>query len=198
MTMNDYEKMVPGREYNPVLMARVCAQHNLFPAKSEDLPEAHALASSLINSDLVALDLMRRIHQASGGAMYVHRENGTMTGTLGLLVLAQVDVDQLRAGQFDGRFIDPDRLPTTAEQFAGTYIWVSAASTKNASRAVVKGGGAMVDNLLWGLPVYSRAATEDGMRALLNFNFAPLPTHDKLLERPAMLGPTGIFGGIPE
>lgn len=158
----------------------------LSVATGADLVAARELAMSLIGGDIATFETMRDVHAAAGAAILVYREASRLTGVVGIIRCSESQVDEIQRGSFDGRTIAPETLPKPGQPAAGVYIWAAAGSTRQAKKAVLLGASHVIGTLMWALPIYSRAATSDGLRALTSFGFRPLPSNAEFMGRHPM------------
>lgn len=131
-------------------------------ASDADLPIAHALVERTVGPPLARLDVMRAIHEHTRSSVYVIREDGVITGTLGELPLTETGLRALEAGVFDGTAPSLDQIAAPGQPVAAYYCWGLAAETRNASVIGVRGVMAARNVTYSELPFFARAAEPKG------------------------------------
>jgi len=125
------------------------------------------------------------VQSITGASLFIHREDGEITGVLGFFSVREAGLQALRAGGFDAREVDLDIIARAGEKpFAG-YAFGVAASTKLAGQAIIGAAAAIQEAQFWALPIFTRIASEDGARVLLgSLGFARLEHDPTLVCRP--------------
>jgi hypothetical protein len=134
----------------------------MSPPTAAELPEARALASTLMNHEVVGISVLAAVLEIQPAATLVYREDGRITGVSGQLILTARAWGPLRAGEFDALIVDPNFLAREGERIALGYGWGVAASTKPAGYAVNNAGRLMRERLFPHMTVFTRAVTAIG------------------------------------
>jgi hypothetical protein len=168
--------------------ARICAVASLFKlslATPADIQAGLALAAQLISADVTSVEHLAAVQAVTGASLFVHKEAGAVTGVLGFFSARQSGLQALEAGGFDARDFDLDLVARPGEAPAAVYAFGVAASTKQAGSYVIRGSAGIQEALFWGVPIFTRVATEDGARVLLgSLGFARMANDPSLVRRP--------------
>lgn len=177
---------VAGRCGDAGEIARVGAALGLVRLDDAGVTEGHALATQLLGSGVAPLDQFKSIAASRGALLLGFREAGALTGLMMGFPVNAEGLHQLEDGSFDTLKLDPSLLCWHGEAPAAFYAWGFVASTKEGGRAVVKATAAIRQTLFWATPIFVRAVTADGLRALTSLGFVP---HRKSQERFLYLPP---------
>jgi hypothetical protein len=143
-------------------------------AAMTDLPAAHALCETLMRTQLAPLWVLASAHTHTRGSAWVYREGDAITGVWLCLPLSWDGEASLRAGRFAYAAPRLDDLCRPGDEMSAIYMWFAGATTKDASRAIMRSSASWFAGVLSGLRVYARAASGDGARVLANFKFQRL------------------------
>lgn len=163
----------PALELSRVIA--VSAPHGATPATAEDLPEAQALATRLMEHKVASLETYLRVQEVQPAAVLVARDQGRIAGVVGMLFLRPAGVEQILDGVFDA--LDPPTEVLTAEGEcpAALYAWGVAAATKLGSQAILVGGRAVRLELFPTITGFTRAVTGAGRHvATTRYGYRPL------------------------
>jgi hypothetical protein len=173
--------------------ARICAlaaKFALSPASTTDIEVGRSLAARLISNDLTAASLLADVQLITGSSLFVHKEDGAITGVLGFFGVNEAGLLLMDAGGFDARGFDLGIVTRPGERPVGAYAFGVAASTKAGGSAIIRGSAAIQEALFWSIPIYTRVATEDGARVLLGgLGFAHVDNDPSLVRRPPRARP---------
>jgi len=153
------------------------ADFDMWPAAPEQMVEARDFAAGLIGGDIVTPETLAWVHERTGGALFLAREAGQLTGVWAGVLLTEAGVRACHADTFDALDPDPGHVAQKWEDPAGVYAWGIAGSTRESAKRVVEAaGGALFRVTLAHLPYFTRPATPAGVRLVIErFNFMPVP-----------------------
>lgn len=163
-------------------------QFGFGPVQPEEFPEVRAMASRLMNYEVSRCDTFEAVQSVQAGSSLCFREDGAITGIMGVLLLRPAAVAQLMEGRFDGADVDIDLLSRGGETPAIGYAWGIAASTKTAGAAITALGMPLRLGPLGALTFITKAVTGAGRHvAITRFGYRPLrnPDDDLLVSAPA-------------
>lgn len=173
-------------------IAQVLARFDLWPAKSAEFLKARSLAAQSIGAEIAPAEVLRRVHERSGGGLFLTREQGALTGALAFVLLSREGLAAVETDRFDAFDVPLDCIARPSEQPAGLYAWGLCATTRRSARRVVAGARAMRVEITPDLPCFGRAATPAGRRLMVDhLRCKPLPksrTGILVFEAPAALG----------
>lgn len=162
----------------PLVLARVIevsSPYGISPVSAEDLPQAQDLATRLMEHKVASLETYLRVQAVQPASVLVSKEEGRLTGVVGMLFLRQAGVDQILEGAFDALDPDSDLLTHEGECPIALYAWGVAASTKTGGQAILGGGGAIRQGLFPTITGFTRAVTGAGRHvALTRYGYRPL------------------------
>jgi len=180
-----------GRCSDPNAVLALARSFGLYPPDPHEMGPARALAATRISDAVVTEEAFAAVQSVTGASLFVHREDGQVTGVLAFFFFNEMGLTALESGAFDPSNVDLSLLAKPGETPVGAYAWGFAASTKLGGRAVVAASAALQDRLFWNIPVYTRAATADGERVLYgSLGYERAPGEDSMLAvRPARQTP---------
>jgi hypothetical protein len=154
------------------------ATFDMWPAEPGQMVEARNFAAGLIGGDIVTPETLAWVHERTGGALFLAREEGRLTGVWAGVLLTEAGVRACHADTFNALDPDPDHVAEKWEDPAGVYAWGIAGSTRESAKRVVEAaGGALFRVTLAHLPYFTRPATPAGVRLVIErFNFMPVPS----------------------
>lgn len=150
------------------------AAFDIWPAFSEQMTEAREFAAALIGGEIVTAQTLDWVHERTGAAVFLAREEGRLTGVWAAVLLSEAGVLACHADRFNA--LDPDARHVAAapERPAGLYIWGVAGSTRRSAARVVAAHEAVVQATDH-VPRFARPMTEAGRRLAARRNhFTPV------------------------
>jgi hypothetical protein len=155
-----------GRCSDPRMICAVAAWCGVALAGEQDIADARALAAAKISDAVVSTATLRAVQNITGCSVFVAREAGIVTGMTAFFLLRESGMRALDEGRFDSVNVDLDMICRPRETPAGGYAWGFVGSTDRGAGRAVKASLAVRETLLWALPGYTRAATDDGARLI--------------------------------
>lgn len=157
-------------------LTKTCATHNHFaPVTADEIEQAYAIATDLIDLPLAPSDEIARVHAHSRSTIWcVVDDTFQIQGFSYLLLLTSAGHQRLYDGTFTPRDIDLNWIAAPDQPVAAGYCWCYGATTKWARRHVVACSMAVRNQVLTDVPVYARGATLAGRIAMRRYGFAPL------------------------
>lgn len=149
-------------------------QHGMETADLADLPAAHALSESLMQTRLAPLWALASAHMHTHGSAWVYRECGAITGVWLCLPLTWSGEASLRTGRFAYAAPRLDDICRPGDEMSAIYMWFAGGATPDARRAIMRSSATWFDGVLSRMRIYARAASEEGARALSRFAFQRL------------------------
>jgi hypothetical protein len=168
-------------------MLALVSEFGFAPIESEEFPAVHDMAASLMKHKVSSCDTFKAVQAIQAGSSLGFREDGVVTGIMGVLLLRAPAVDQLMQGRFDGVEVDPDLLSRDDETPAIGYGWGIAATTKAAGAAITAVGMPLRLGPLGAFTFITKAVTGAGRHvAITRFGYRPLrhPDDDLLVSEP--------------
>jgi hypothetical protein len=167
---------------------RCLSSLDLHPAGRRDIEVARALAAELIGPQVTSVDTFADVHAKTRASVFVYRQDGRITGTLGIVPLRPPGLDAICAGTFDPRRPAGELVCGPTDPFAALYGWGFAARTRKAAAAVVTGSMQLRATVFAAIPCFTRAATPAGARVILSrMGYSPYPgSSSGLLISPAI------------
>jgi hypothetical protein len=140
-----------------------------------ELHEARALASSLMEHEVVGIETLLKVQQVQPASTLVFKEDGRVTAVAGQLILNSTTIRPLLAGEFDALDVDPDFLARDGELVALGYAWGIAASTKPGGQAIGGFNRVVGERLFPHIVGFTRAVTPIGRHvAATRYGYEPL------------------------
>jgi hypothetical protein len=156
-------------------MLAIGRELGMAPPTEAELPEARALASTLMDYEVVDVPTLATVLSIQPAAALVFKEDGRITGVAGQLILTARAWAPLLAGEFDALVVDPGYLAREGELVALGYGWGVAASTKPAGYAVNNVGRLFRERIFPNLTVFTRAVTPIGRHVCLTrYGYQPM------------------------
>jgi hypothetical protein len=140
------------------------AQFDIQPAAPAEMVEARALAETLIGDQIVRPETLARVHERSGAALFLAREEDRLTGVWAAVLLSEAGLRACHEDRFDGVEPEPEHVARKDRDPAGVYAWGIAAATRETARRLVAAGEAVDRAALAHLPAFTRPVTEAGLR----------------------------------
>ena len=169
-------------------MLAIGREFGMTPPTEAELPEARALASKLMDHEVVSIETLIAVQNIQPASSLVFREDGRITGVSGQLMLTPKAFQVMLAGEFDAVDIDTRLLAREGELVSLGYGWGIAGSTKEAATAVSWVGRTMRLRLYPHIAGFTRAVTAVGRHiALTRYGYQPLrhPDDDLMISLPA-------------
>jgi hypothetical protein len=177
MDLSALERFVDptGRCSDPRMICAVAAWCGVALAGEQDIADARALAAAKISEAVVTTATLKAVQDITGCSVFVAREAGVVTGMTAFFLLREAGMRALGEGRFDSVNVDLDMICRPRETPAGGYAWGFVGSTDRGAGRAVKASLAVRETLLWALPGYTRAATDDGARLIFgSLGFHPV------------------------
>ena len=152
------------------------ARFDLRAAAPELIVEARDFAAELIGGKIATVQTLAWVHERTGAALFLAREEGRLTGVWATVLLSEAGVRACHADDFDG--LEPDRrhVAKKSEDPAGHYAWGIAGSTRESAKRVVAAADALYWSVLPHLPFFTRPTTPAGVRVVVErLGFGPVP-----------------------
>jgi hypothetical protein len=143
------------------------AQRNLYPASSADIESAYRLALELIGPGIARPEVLQRVQNQTGAAMFIARDRDAMTGVLALVMLNEAGRRAVVSDAFNA--IDPPaaELAHRGDPPAALYVWGAAATTLRTAQRLIEGYMDVDRFVVPHLDCFSRPATPAGERILM-------------------------------
>ena len=152
------------------------AAFDIWPAEPDQMVEAREFAAALIGEDIVTPETLARVHDRSGAALFLAREEGRLTGVWAAVLLTEAGVRACHDDRFNALDPDTDHIAEKCNEPAGVYAWGVAGATKESAKRLLISAAAVDQATLSHLPGFTRPTTEAGRRlALERMNFRPVP-----------------------
>lgn len=170
-----------GKCSNPRLINALAAFCGVTLASDAEIVEGQKLAVERIGEGVVSAEMLQAVQAITGCSVFVTREAGAVTGLTAFFLLRDEGMRAFNEGRFDTINVNLDYVWRPRETPAGGYAWGFVASNDRAAGRVVKASLFIREALLWALPGYTRAATDDGARLIFgSLGFEPVPDNPTL------------------
>ena len=170
-------------------MESVAAAFGFRTVRPIEFPHVRRMAARLMAHEISSSRTFRAVQSIQASSSLCFCEDGVVTGVLGVLLLREAAVEQLKAGRFDGVEVDLDLLALPDEAPAIGYGWGMAASTKPAGAAIIAVTMPLRVGPLAALTFITKAVTGVGRHvSITRFGYRPLrgPDDDLLIMDPVM------------
>lgn len=177
MNLAELSKFVDptGRCGNPRMINALAAFCGASLAGADDIIAGQALAAERIGGDVVSAAMLQSVQDITGCSVFVARDGGKVTGLTAFFLLRPEGMRAFDEGRFDTVNVNLDYVWRPREEPAGGYAWGFVASNDRAAGRVVKASIVIRETLLWALPGYTKAATDDGARLIFgSLGFEPV------------------------
>lgn len=154
-------------------LAALMADHDHRPAAAGEAQMVHGLSSSVLEGELAPVEHLMAMHERSGAAIWVFHEHGVATGFNLMAPLNAAGLDALATRRFDPKEIPLDWIAARGEPCVGVFHLGFGGVTRDARRAVMTASAAALATVLRPVPVFARALTEDGRRAMSSLDMRP-------------------------
>jgi hypothetical protein len=155
-----------GRVSAPGLICAVAAEFGMKLADASEIAEGRAITARLISDGIASTEVFCAVQTITRASVFVYREGRAVTGMLGLFLVGSAGLRAIEDGAFDAVKPNYDLITRPGEIPAACYGWGFAGSTNVGGGAAVKASVALRDRLFWRIPVFTRTATEDGVRVI--------------------------------
>jgi hypothetical protein len=134
-------------------------------ATPRDIVAGRAAAAALVGDDIASAATMLRVQARSRCAVFIARaQDGAPIAAVSAIPLTCVGADMIL--RLDGLRPDPGLIARPADQPQAVYLWGAAGFTWRGRRLALAASLAIQRQAYPHLPLYARAATDDGDRAL--------------------------------
>jgi hypothetical protein len=148
----------------------------LRPPTQAQMEEGRAIAASLIDPDIAPAAAYAEAAIWSGMCALVFTENEKVTGMVAILFLSREGLEAVAGQGFNARAPHKLHLVRAGEPVFGGYAWGIAATSQQGGRICVAFADAVRREAFSRVPVFSRAATADGLRVLTGYlGYRPVP-----------------------
>ena len=168
------------------VMAFSAAEGFIAPAL-EDFDRVHEMAAQLMSHKVSSVATFKAVQAVQPWSSYVFREDGLITGLMGLLLLRPAALPRLMGGTFDGVEVDTDLLCRDDDVPAIGYGWGFAATTPASSAALKACGSPLRFGPLGCLTFVSTAVTPAGRHVCMTrYGYRPMrhPDDNLLISDP--------------
>lgn len=157
-------------------------------ARSYDIVAGRPAAAALVGDDIATVSTMLRVQARSGCTSFVARSaGGGLIAAVSAIPLTLAAVADLVAGRFNGVTPADRQVARPADTPMAFYIWGAAGFTWRGRRLALAASIAMQREVYPTLPLYARAATDDGARVLQQ-RMGANPLSNGLAVAPAWAG----------
>lgn len=156
-----------GRVNDPDRICEVAASFGMALADEAEMAAGREIAARLIGEGIASAETFSAMQRLTGSSVFVYREEGRVTGLLGLFLLRASGLAAIQNGTFDAVNPDLAMVAPPGERPHACYGWGFAASTERGGSAAVRAAVAMQQRLFWAIPTFTRTATADGVRVIL-------------------------------
>ena len=137
-------------------------------ATPDEIVEGRALAARTVSPNIATVETLAQLQDLTQASSFTFRgPGGRLAGVMAVIPLTAAALPGLAAGVFDG--VDPpqDQAARPGEIVVAIYGWGMAGTTLRGRAAVMAGAVKLHRELFPTIPLYGRAATPGGERALL-------------------------------
>jgi hypothetical protein len=162
------------------------SQYGFSPVEPHEFADVRDMAARLMKHDVSSCETFQSVQAIQPASSLCFREDGQITGIMGILLLREAAVGPLMQGAFDGVAVEPDLLARGEEQPAIGYAWGIAATTKAGGAAITAVGMPLRLGPLGELTFVTKAVTGAGRHvAITRFGYEPMrgPDDDMLVSR---------------
>lgn len=163
------------------------AQFGLRPATMAEIPHALALAEALTGQAMAPAEIVRATHAFTGTTVLVLGQ--PLSGVFINILLSDAGVAAVTSGHFNPGNPDRHHIAGIGETCFGLYTGVYAGMTRDARRQIMQCSATLRVEFFGSVPLFARAATEDGARSMASLGFRPatgglkdLWVHDPLAQ----------------
>lgn len=146
-------------------------------ATDEEIALGRALAARTVSPDIATVATLIRVQRHTAASSFVFRDQGgELAGVIAVIPLTPAAGPSLAAGVLDG--VDPPGqfVAVPGDPVIGFYGWGMAGANWRGRATVLAGAVALHREIFPTIPLYGRAATPGGERALLKrIGAVPVP-----------------------
>ncbi|HEY9234118.1 MAG TPA: hypothetical protein VIP08_03715 [Phenylobacterium sp.] len=146
---------------------RGLAKFGFVLADETAIIEGHALAVQTVGPAIATVETLARVQRLTTASSFARYDDGKLASVIAVIPLTLAAMPGLAAGVFDG--IEPpiELIARPGDPLVAIYGWGMAGATWRGRGAAVAGALHIHRVLFPELPLYGRAATPGGERALL-------------------------------
>jgi hypothetical protein len=152
-------------------MIRRFATFGLRPATINEIPHALALAEELTGQDMAQADVVIATHSFTGSTVLVLGQ--PIIGVFINILLSEAGVEAVTNGTFYPGKPDRSHIAGIGEVCHGLYTGVYAGRTRDARRQIMQCSATLRVEFFGSIPLFARAATDDGARSMASLGFRP-------------------------
>jgi hypothetical protein len=156
-----------GRVNDPERICAVAASFGMALADDDDIVAGREIAARLIGEGIASAETFIAMQRLTRSSVFVFREDGVVTGMLGLFLLRPGGLRAVQNGAFDAVWPDMTLVAPPGERPAACYGWGFAATSERGGSVAVRTAVALQQRLFWAMPTFTRTATPDGVRVIL-------------------------------
>ena len=178
-TVVDFPSVNSALVARPAEVIEMVTELGFVLPTEEEVEISREIAARMIHPNIAQAEQFMRVERHSGVGMLVYKEQGHVTGMMAMIMLNRHGHDAIRQGTFDPIEPDLDHLCKSNDPLVAGYGWGFAATTKLSGRSVVGAFDHVRRKLFSTIPIYTRAATEDGERIVKGFlGYEDVPWED--------------------
>lgn len=151
------------------LSRKVLAELGFYLAADQRIISGRAEAARLVGEAITPADRLIAIQARTRCSTFVlDAPDGRMSGIVSIIPVCAEGLARLERGDFDGINPDPALACAPEDQVAAFYGWGMAGLTWRGRISVVHAALALQQEVFGHVPFFSRAATSEGEKVLLN------------------------------
>lgn len=133
-----------------------------------EIVEGHAIAARTVGPTIASAATLQTVQDRTQGSSFAYRApDGRLAGVLCIIPLTRAAAPDLVAGRFDGITPPLAQVARPGERVIAVYGWGMAGVSWRGRAVVMAGALAIHREIFDTVPLYGRAATPGGERALL-------------------------------
>lgn len=175
-----------GSKYNQIIrqddeykkMESILSPYKMRKINDEEIPQLCDFATNLFGFETVPAEVLSEVEKWSQRALFVRIVEDKISGFLALMPLTSAGHSALRSGQMYGTNIKKEWVASPDMPLEAGLLWGMGGHSKRDQRAVVFALMSIWNNMFPGMPTYSRAATEHGLRLMVRMGY------EKVLSMP--------------
>ncbi|WP_139792259.1 hypothetical protein [Henriciella litoralis] len=168
------ETVKPYCHVPPSDMARAMGEFGLRRCPMGRVQEALSLGEDLIAGSLSRPEVVSTVDAITGMTIWVVETDSQLNGVYLIVPLTEEGRAAVESGDFNPADPALRHLAPAGTAIFGLYIGIYAGSTKDARRSIMAASANVRVSRFSPVPVFARAATEDGARSMLSLGFRPL------------------------
>jgi hypothetical protein len=149
-----------------VILAQL-AQFEVHPAAADEIDEVQTFAADLIGPQIVQPQVLRRVQDHTGGALFLTRQGTLLTGAIAFVLLSKRGALAVQTDGFDAVNPRLSHLARSNEEPHAVYGWGIASTDKETTKRLLQSyehvRTSVVPHLAW----FARAVTPAGERLML-------------------------------